>query len=396
MRPTKTRRWSFPAAGVLTNDTDVDSTTLTASVVTGPAHGTLTVNPDGSFTYTPNANYNGPDSFTYKANDGLADSNVATVNLTVNPVNDAPKVFGITLSGYNEDQTTSADLTKVGAVVDPDNTTFNWHVDGGLPAGVSLDASGNLALNLAGNYDYLKQGETKTVTFQYHVDDGTDSSNVQTISIQIQGVNDAPVVTNDSYATNEDTPLVIPAAGVLTNDTDVDSTTLTASVVTGPAHGTLTVNPDGSFTYTPNANYNGPDSFTYKANDGLADSNVATVNLTVNPVNDAPKLFALTVAGYNEDQTASIDLTKVGLVIDPDNTSFGWHVDSALPAGVTLDANGNLALNLAGNYDYLKQGETKTVTFQYHVDDGTDSSDVRTISVQIQGVNDAPVRSMTA
>src|SRR5204862_4093 len=101
-------------------------------------------------------------------------------------------------------------------------------------------------------------------------------------------VNTAPVATNDSSATNEDTALTITAPGVLGNDTDVDSPALTAVVVTGPGHGALTLNANGSFTYTPAANFNGSDSFTYKANDGLLDSNAATVALTINPVNDAP------------------------------------------------------------------------------------------------------------
>ena len=79
---------------MLSNDTDVDSPTLTAALVSGPAHGTLTLNADGSFTYTPDANFNGTDSFTYKASDGLADSNVATVTITVNAVNDAPVATG--------------------------------------------------------------------------------------------------------------------------------------------------------------------------------------------------------------------------------------------------------------------------------------------------------------
>ena len=89
-----------------------------------------------------------------------------------------------------------------------------------------------------------------------------------TVSLTINPVNDAPVAVNDSYATDEDTPLTVAAPGVLGNDTDVDSAILTAVLVTGPTHGTLTLNGDGSFTYTPAANFNGSDSFTYKANDG--------------------------------------------------------------------------------------------------------------------------------
>src|SRR2546426_6471611 len=102
-------------------------------------------------------------------------------------------------------------------------------------------------------------------------------------------MNHAPVAVNDSFETDEDTPLVVLAAqGVLANDTDVDGNSLTAVVVTGPGHGVLTLNANDSFTYTPAGNFNGSDSFTYKANDGLLDSNVATVALTINPVNDAP------------------------------------------------------------------------------------------------------------
>src|SRR6185295_17843171 len=89
--------------------------------------------------------------------------------------------------------------------------------------------------------------------------------------------NAAPVAVNDAYATNEDTAVNVAAPGVVGNDVDGDP--LTAVLVSGPAHGTLTLNADGSFMYTPAANYNGPESFTYKANDGSADSNVATVSI---------------------------------------------------------------------------------------------------------------------
>ena len=94
------------------------------------------------------------------------------------------------------------------------------------------------------------------------------------------------------YTTAEDTALTVPAPGVLANDTDADGNALTAALVTGPAHGTLTLNANGSFTYTPAANYNGADSFTYRANDGTANSNTATVTLNVTAVNDAPVAVA--------------------------------------------------------------------------------------------------------
>ncbi|PYR56190.1 MAG: hypothetical protein DMF91_22500, partial [Acidobacteria bacterium] len=97
-----------------------------------------------------------------------------------------------------------------------------------------------------------------------------------------------PVAANDAFVVNEDEILNVSGAGVLGNDSDADGDSLHAVLVSVPSHGALTLNGDGSFSYAPNANYNGPDSFTYKANDGSADSNVGTVSITVNAVNDAP------------------------------------------------------------------------------------------------------------
>src|SRR5207245_8429766 len=102
-------------------------------------------------------------------------------------------------------------------------------------------------------------------------------------------VNDAPEDgKDDTYATGEDTRLTVSAPGVLTNDSDVDGDALSAVLVSGPSHGTLTLNSDGSLVYMPALNFNGTDNFTYKASDGQAQSGVATVTITVTPVNDAP------------------------------------------------------------------------------------------------------------
>src|SRR5205814_1367465 len=136
-------------------------------------------------------------------------------------------------------------------------------------------------------------------SFTYDISDGHGGTATATVNVTVNAVNDAPVAANNSYSTDEDTALTVAAPGVLGNDTDVDSPTLTAVLVAGPSHGTLTLNANGSFTYTPSANYNGADSFSYKDNDGAADSNVATVALTINAVNDAP------VANAGPDQTVN-------------------------------------------------------------------------------------------
>jgi VCBS repeat-containing protein len=122
----------------------------------------------------------------------------------------------------------------------------------------------------------------------YQVFDGTEYSGIVTVTIIVNPVNDAPIANEDDYTINEDIVLQVDAAaGVLVNDTDVDGDSLTAALISGPSHGSLTFHSDGAFTYTPDLNWYGVDTFIYEASDGtLADT--ATVTITVNPVNDPP------------------------------------------------------------------------------------------------------------
>src|SRR6185295_8874462 len=145
-------------------------------------------------------------------------------------------------------------------------------------------------------------------SFTFKANDGALDSNIATVTITVTSVDDAPVATNDSYTTDEDVALTVAAPGVLGNDTDVDSSTLTALIVAAPAHGNLTLNANGSFTYMPAANYNGLDTFTYKANDGTLDSNVATVTITVTSVEDAP-VAADQAVTTDEDTAKTVTLS---------------------------------------------------------------------------------------
>jgi VCBS repeat-containing protein len=131
---------------------------------------------------------------------------------------------------------------------------------------------------------------------------GLSVRNFEDLKVETVGGNAAPVAVNDSYSLAEDTLLTVLVPGVLHNDTDAEGSPLTVMLGTGPAHGLVALNANGSFTYTPKLDFFGDDSFTYKANDGTLDSALATVNLTINPVNDAP------VAG-DDDVAALAELT---------------------------------------------------------------------------------------
>ena len=254
---------------------DPENDAVTFSIVTPPANGTVNlVAATGEFTYTPATNFNGVDSFTYKANDGNLDSNTATVSITVTAVNDAPVAS-------NGSDTTNEDTAVSGTAgaTDVDNATLTYAVLSGPAHGtLTVFNTATGAFTYTPNLNYNGPD-----AFTFKANDGTVDSNTATVSITVDPVNDAPVANNGSNSTPEDTVLI----GSVTAS-DVDGDALTYSLVANASNGSVVVNANGTFVYTPNLNYNGPDAFTFKANDGTVDSNTATISITVNAVNDAP------------------------------------------------------------------------------------------------------------
>jgi large repetitive protein len=359
--------------GVLGNDTDIDSATLTAALVTGPVNGTLTLNTDGSFTYTPNANFFGSDSFTYTVSDGQLVSGTATVSLTVNAVNDDP-------DAVNDSVTTNEDVAVIIPVRANDTDVEG---DSLTVTGVTQGANGTVADNGDGTLTYTPNANFfGSDSFTYTVSDGQGGSDTATVSVTVNPVNDAPVAAGDSFTTNEDTALTVTLPGVLGNDTDIDSATLTAALVTGPVNGTLTLNTDGSFTYTPNANFFGNDSFTYTVSDGQLVSGTATVSLTVNAVNDAPD-------AVNDSVTTDEDVA-VTIPVRANDTDVEGN--SLSVTGVTQGTNGTVAINADGTLTYTPNANFfGSDSFTYSVSDGQGGSDTATVSVTVNPVNDAPV-----
>jgi VCBS repeat-containing protein len=172
-----------------------------------------------------------------------------------------------------------------------------------------------------------------------------------TVLLNATSTNQAPVATDDAYSTAEDTPLTVAAPGVLGNDSDPDGNPLTATLVTGPAHGTVTLNANGAFTYTPPANSNDTDTFTYRASDGTDQSNPATVTITVNAVNDAPTVtVAAGGACGTNDRSGTINLT-VG------------DVESAATAlTLSVRSNSNPMLVPSNNVVFGGSGANRTLT----------------------------------
>jgi VCBS repeat-containing protein len=296
------------ALGVLSNDIDLDGNVLTVATprpVSGPFNGTLTLNVDGSFTYTPNVNFFGIDSFTYRAQDSRgAQSNLATVTINVTAVNDAP-VAG------NDNKTTAEDTPLTFPASDltandspgPANESTQMLT---VTAVSSPSTQGGTVSLSAGNITYSPAANFFGAdSFTYTVcDNGVPSlCAAATVNVTVTAVNDLPVAGNDAATVAEDSgPNAI---NVLANDfpgpANESTQTLTITTVTQGTNGSVAITGGGTgLTYTPNANFFGNDSFTYTACDNGSPllCATATVNVTVTAVNDAP------VAGNDNKTTA--------------------------------------------------------------------------------------------
>jgi hypothetical protein len=277
---------NVPAAtGVLANDTDVDGPfPLTAAVVSGPAHGALTLGSNGSFNYTPAANFNGTDSFTYKANDGDGAYGVAVATITVTPVNDPPTVVNDTISMPEDGGEVVLDLLANDSDAPDSGETLTI-------TSVTQPAHGTI-INNGTQVTYTPDPHySGPDSFTYAVtDNGTTNgqpdpmSATGSVAVTVTFTNHAPVANPDTANPVEDAGAQ--AIDVLANDTDVDTgDTLTVTGVSLAQHGTVAIGPNGSnVLYTPDPEYVGPDQFLYTITDahGGTSTAIATVNVASN------------------------------------------------------------------------------------------------------------------
>ncbi len=252
-------------------------------------------------------------------NDGTVDSADAIVSIIVNAVNDAPVATDQEVTGTED---TPISITLTGTDADAGDT-LTYTVVTNPSNGTLSGTAPNLTYTPSANYNGAD-------SFTFKVNDGTEDSATATVSITISAVNDAPVATDQEVTATEDTPISITLTG-----TDADSgTTLSYAVVTNPSHGTLSGTAP-NLTYTPSANYNGADSFTFKVNDGTVDSADAIVSITVNAVNDVP-----TISGTPDDAGVSTLYSWTPTASDAEGDDLTYSIsEGSLPDGLTLDAD---------------------------------------------------------
>ena len=271
------------ANGLLINDVDFDDSTLKVNTtpINSPQNGNVVLAEDGGFSYLPNQNFNGIDSFTYQVISGTGLSNTANVNISVVPLNDAPIAANDTAT-TNED--TQITVNVLANDTDSDGDTLSL-ISVSLENGIADIVNEKLVITPALNYF----GE---ITAIYTITDRINAPETGTLVLTVLPVNDAPIALDDSYSLVEDAVLNILVTAdnnPLKNDADVDGDMLTASLLSTTTNGSLILNSNGAFSYTPSLNFNGTDNFTYQVSDGNGGKDNASVEITVTPnQNNAP------------------------------------------------------------------------------------------------------------
>ncbi|NJN29417.1 MAG: cadherin-like domain-containing protein [Synechococcales cyanobacterium RM1_1_8] len=421
-----------PASGVLLGDADPDGDALTAAIAAQPGNGSVTLNNNGSFSYSPNSGFSGSDTFTYTANDGRGGTDSATVTVNVGAAPPTP-VVSLTsdITTLVEDEGTEVTFTislsepppagglviglgtgKAFALGDfdvfppaPQAVLTNAQLVGGFSdnSGLNLRITAQTAtirLPIFNDEDRTQNGVVTDPTGPLRNDDIGDeqttfsilagtgytvSPTASAVALTLKDtnvVNGAPVADDDAYSTAFNTPLTVTAAsGVLNGDTDPNGDTLAAAIATAPTSGTAALNADGSFSYTPNAGFSGNDSFTYSVNDGNGGSDTATVTVTVAPqviVNVAP------VADDDAYSTAFGTPLTVDAATGVLNGDTDANGDALTAAIATAPTSGTAALNADGSFSYTPNaGFSGNDSFTYSVNDGNGGSDTATVTVAV-------------
>ena len=318
---------------VLNNDVDPEGNSMTAQLITAPVNGTLTLNTNGTFVYQHDGSATTTDVFYYRATDGYINGNTTSVTIYINnpPVAVADTIFVMEAGTATTTADGSTSLLANDTDADPGDAAI-------LTAALSTAPQyGTITINTNGSFTYVHNGASfSTDSFTYTANDGKVTGAPVTVSIVVTGTNDPPTASNDN--------IIVPLNGTATtldngntsliaNDSDPDGDALTATLVSSPTYGTLTLNPDGTFSYVQNGTLNSGDSFTYKVSDGTLDSGNATVNIYLSC---SPTKQSIVEGGPNGVSfTYTDELCKTVRVYVPKRKAYTFcHLDGS----ITVDA----------------------------------------------------------
>jgi acylphosphatase len=348
------------SVSITLSGTDPEGATLTYTVTQPPSNGSLSGTPP-SLTYRPRADFNGNDSIQYTVSDGAATSAAAAISIQVTAVNDAPKATGSSVTIFGK---TATLIVLNASDVDGNALTFTFPtlptkgVIVGIPPLVTYTPFQNVA---------------SSDSFQFKVSDGLLSSAIATVSIAIAPTNAAPVPTSESISLAEDsaTNLVLKAA-------DANGDPLSFAIRQSPTNGTISGTPP-NIVYSPKANFSGNDTIQFTASDGNVTSTVASISLTVTPVNDRP---VATPKSYSLPEDGSVSMVLNGT--DVEGSTLTFAISKAPAKGALSGTPPNLTYTPSGNFN-------GTDYFTFTASDGSLASSAAQISLTVTAINDPPI-----
>ncbi|MFT7578906.1 MAG: Cys-rich repeat protein/VCBS repeat-containing protein [Myxococcota bacterium] len=350
---------------VLANDSDPDGDDITVVSVTQPSHGTATINDDGEVVYTVEANYDGFDSFTYTLCDAPGDCVTADVEITITGDNDSPVAVD---DEVTVEVGTTTSIPVLDNDHDPDGDTLRVTEVSEVSGGVAtIEEDGTITFT-------PDDGFTGDATFTYTACDAEGACADATVTVHVSdGGNTAPVAQDDAYTATPGEPAEL---DVLDNDTDADGDPIAVSEVQQPDHGDVVINPDGTLQYTPDAGYEGEDTFTYEICDdkGLCDSATVTLNVDDGIDNGPPvaedDYFAV-------DQDTPTDLPVLDNDSDPDG-------DALVITEVEQPDSGTVVIGPDGTLTYTpEEGFVGEVSFEYEVCDADNACDRAVVTLEV-------------
>jgi len=372
---------SITIDNVLSNDIEIDSgdtLIIREADVISLQGGTVVNHADGRFSYTPVANFNGSDSFSYTVNDNHAAFATATVNIMVTAVNDVPIATDDNVSTKQNESVSTVNVLLNDTDEDGDTLT--------VTEADSLSVQGGSIINHGdGSFEYTPPVNFNgSDQFSYTLSDGQGGSAQAVVKVSVSE-NNPPIVVDDNWMTLEDTSLV--SESVLNNDSDSDNGTLT---VTGAdsvsvAGGSIINHQDGTFTYSPPENYSGDDSFRYVIGDNQGGSAQGLVNISVAPVNDIPVAKDDAISTDEDVAVTTNDVLLNDGDVDGDTLSI-IHVDNtSMQGGSVVDqGDGTFIYTPLVNFN----GDD---SFTYTVNDGQQGLSSATVNVTVNAVNDSPI-----
>lgn len=379
-----------------TSDVDdgEDGSTLNYAIVTAPGEGIATLT-GHTLSFDPGTDFQdlaiGESRDVVIAVSGT-DAQGATVQshvtVTVVGANDTPELSAYVGSAAEDGAGQTIDLSTLASDADTTDEAALTYSIASAPSEGQVTLSGSqLSFDPSDGFQDLGAGESRTVTIDVTVRDAQGAEATNTISFVVDGVNDGPVAGNDTISGDEDTLIT---GNVVINDSDIegDSLTVTAATLSTEQGGTVVLQADGSFDYTPPANFSGSDGFDYEVSDGNATSQ-GHVTLTVHEVNDAPVVAPANAAAHEDG--AILSGTLAGLATDVDSTNLSFALVTPV-AGLSLSADGSYQLDASDPaYQDLSAGELRVIEATFAVSDQEGGVTQAQFTLTITGTNDAPV-----